>query len=151
MVFFRSTYRICSILRKQQSSGFLWSPHTNPSSNLGGTIFRVSGHNFHTKFWHNSRTVNRTVSASSPSCFPSNFTSGCCTWVKIYETCKSSKMALREFFCFDLKKLFHFEETAVMMVFKVAEFESVHKIRVAPFLESPGTSFEGNFGQTWRR
>ncbi len=121
--------------------------------NLVGTIFRVSGHNFCTKFWHNWGTVCRRISATSASGFPSNFIYGCCTWTKILETSKSSKMPLivRAFFWSTYQICSILRKQRSWGVLGVAEHESVHKIWVVSFLDVLGPIFARNFGITLRR
>ncbi len=72
--------------------------------NLGHTIFDGPGLHFCAKFGHNSRIVGRTGSATSPSCFSSNFTS------ENFGTSKFTKMHLLRAFL----AIFWYEITTIL-------------------------------------
>ncbi len=146
--FFRSIYWICLIWRKQRLCVFRGRRIQIRPQNWGSTIFGGLGPYFCTKFGHNSRTAGCTGSATFPSCFSLNFTKVLGTFAKTH---KFAKMPLRHF----LVKLLHsfaMVKTAVMMIFKVAEFVSVPKIEMPLFLEGLGTIFARNLtitGECW--
>ncbi len=59
-----------------------------------GTIFECSGPHFCKKSGPNSRTVGRTNTATSPSCFSSNITKGWSTFAKIFKWVQISERDL---------------------------------------------------------
>ncbi len=88
------------------------------------------------KFFHDSSSVCRMGSWTAPSCFSSNFTDGCSTFAKFGKypnPLKCPDYCKGIFFCRFIEFL-DFMETADIVVFGVAEFESAIKIRVEVFL-----------------
>ncbi len=91
--------------------------------------------------------MGRKGSTASASFFTSNFTREKGTFANIFEWFIFGKMPLLQsgpFFWVSLSKSFDLQETLVMGVFEVPEFEFSIKIEVAPFLLNLGTLFARN-------
>ncbi len=69
-----------------------------PLLDVQSPIFRGSGSHFCTKFGCSSRTVGRTCSATSRTCFSLNFTYEECNLAKIFGALKLSEVRIRHFF-----------------------------------------------------
>ncbi len=122
--------------------------------NLGGTIFAGTWNHFCTEFGHDSRTEERTVVGASPSSSSSNYTYREGKSVTILETCQLSKMTLPIVIAFlwvNLWNSFDLKEKVVLRVYVVDKFESIIKIKVAPFLMERVPIFARNLGMTPER